>query len=190
MSNNQEINKQDEWQIKRRTIKSYDFIVKCRSHLLNDMATHPNGVYRFLSKSFKLLIQFDGRKYYERKLEQAERRTCQYINMRGKSKLHDMGWGDYHEVFVEDKQLAVNERMQYYCDKVAWLSKSDKCTDVLEIAGNAGVLSELLVSSSTVEYVCCTDYDENAISKGFLRCKDNGELSKRITFEKKYSLVE
>jgi hypothetical protein len=87
----------------------------------------------------------------------------------------DTAWGNYHGEYLDhDGKVVLPERFQ----RIIQIIRTYRCSSVLELAGNAGVLSERLIESSYAADVICTDYDPCAIDQMFLRCE--GKFGERL----------
>ena len=76
-------------------------------------------------------------------------------------------WGDYHDEYFDNKGYPIlNNRFE----RILELLKDYKATSVLELAGNAGALSQIIAKKFQDVPVLCTDYDPNAIDCLFQRC--------------------
>ena len=80
-------------------------------------------------------------------------------------------WGNYHEEIDE-----IYERGDTYprFERIAELIKEHKINTVLELAGNAGTLSRVILEKTNVESVICTDNDEKAVDLMYLSFKNSG----------------
>ncbi|MEX0967891.1 MAG: class I SAM-dependent methyltransferase [Bacteroidia bacterium] len=77
-------------------------------------------------------------------------------------------WDYYHDQFTEkDGKLSSTPRFDYI---INILKKMD-ITDVLELAGNQGVLSRLILERTSINRVTCSDYDEIAVDKLYQHVK-------------------
>jgi len=69
-------------------------------------------------------------------------------------------WGSYQNEFYDDKgNLVPSPRF----DRIINIIKSYNIESVIELGGNQGVFSRLLIERTNIEKVICTDYDENAV---------------------------
>lgn len=69
-------------------------------------------------------------------------------------------WSSYHNEYYDDKgNLLSIPRFNRIIDII----KSYDIKSVVELAGNQGIFSRLLLERTNVENVICTDYDENAV---------------------------
>ena len=91
-------------------------------------------------------------------------------------------WSDYHEENVNGKNIISNERFDYYLELVDKLKNEDKIDTSFEIAGNAGIFSQLLIEKGYVNNAIVSDYDMGAIEAGYVRCKHNEIISNKISF--------
>lgn len=91
-------------------------------------------------------------------------------------------WTDYHDNFTRDGKVKADERFQYYIELIKPLREIEKIHDVFEIAGNSGVMSQLLLENHLIDYACVSDYDAGSIESGYKRCRGNQEISKKIMF--------
>ena len=80
-------------------------------------------------------------------------------------------WGDYHSAYLSDAgDLIPSQRFQRILTLVAEYNPDV----VTELAGNAGVLSQLLAKRHPEKLVICTDYDPRAIDCLFDRARRSG----------------
>ncbi len=79
-------------------------------------------------------------------------------------------WGNYHNEFNTEKgEIKSTTRF----DQVIEIINKNKIKSVVELGGNQGVLSKLLLESCNLERVACTDYDEDAVDTMYLSSKNN-----------------
>ncbi len=69
-------------------------------------------------------------------------------------------WGGYHNEYYDNHGRPVSSPR---FDRIIDIMKSYDIRSVLEVGGNQGVFSRLLLERTKVEHVVCTDYDENAV---------------------------
>lgn len=75
-------------------------------------------------------------------------------------------WGNYHDqLYLFDRKIQLSERLKKVVEIVFELSP----TTVTDVAGNQGVLSQVISELECVERVVCVDYDDDAIDKGYVR---------------------
>jgi len=80
----------------------------------------------------------------------------------------DTTWGHYHAEYLDHEgKVVIPERFQ----RILQIIGKYKCASVLELAGNAGVLSERIAECSNATDVMSTDNDPCAIDQMFLRCE-------------------
>lgn len=96
-----------------------------------------------------------------------------------------MEWADYHDKYVSNGKLITDSRCDYYLKIGAALFSDMKDVECLEIGGNTGVLSQLLIEKGLVSKICCMDYSDCALSYGYIRCKENELVNEKITFSKR-----
>lgn len=83
-------------------------------------------------------------------------------------KRYKTSWGGYHgEYYDTAGQLRQNPRFE----RIVSIIKMYKINSVLELAGNQGVFSGLLLAQSNIEKVIGTDYDERAIDIMYCQAK-------------------
>lgn len=85
-------------------------------------------------------------------------------------KKHKTSWSNYHNKFYDEYgKLRSTPRF----DRIISIIKEreHEIRTVLEIGGNQGVLSKLLLERTNIESVICTDYDEFAIDLSYLSSK-------------------
>lgn len=91
-------------------------------------------------------------------------------------------WEHYQSDFTSGGKIKADARFNYYMDLIRSVQKEDDVRDVLEIAGNSGVLSQLLLENHIVDYASVTDCDAGALEAGYMRCRGNRKLSRKIGF--------
>ena len=69
-------------------------------------------------------------------------------------------WGKYHDEYYDTYGRPVSSPR---FDRIIDIMKSYNIKSVLEVGGNQGAFSRLLLERTKVECVVCTDYDENAV---------------------------
>jgi hypothetical protein len=77
-------------------------------------------------------------------------------------------WGGYHDEFCQEEAILSTPRF----DRIVKIVKNLKPSSILELAGNQGILSMLLVDELPGVPVICTDYDENAVDIMYQRLKE------------------
>lgn len=79
-------------------------------------------------------------------------------------------WGEYHtEFFDEHSKVKLDSRFK----RILNLIQDTSPVSILELAGNAGVLSQAIAETMPDTPVICTDYDSNAIDSLFRRIQLN-----------------
>lgn len=91
-------------------------------------------------------------------------------------------WSNYHDDYIKDGKAITNERFSYYMDQIRLLQEGGRVHDVFEIAGNSGVMSQLLLENQLIDYACVSDYDAGSLERGYMRCRDHKTVSDKITF--------
>lgn len=91
-------------------------------------------------------------------------------------------WSDYHDSYTKDGKVVADERFSYYMDLIGQLQAKGTLHDVFEIAGNSGVMSQLLLENRLIDYAVVSDYDAGGLEHGYARCKDNKVISRKIMF--------
>lgn len=75
-------------------------------------------------------------------------------------KISDSTWGNYHEAYQQNGNLKISKRF----NRIIGIVNDLGVSEVLDIAGNQGLLTNLLMESCKhVKDTVCVDYDENAI---------------------------
>jgi len=90
-------------------------------------------------------------------------REIKKVNKLKKARLKS-DWADYHSL-SNGTELISTPRF----DRIIELTKGLKQDSLVEIGGNQGLVSQLLLKHGCVNKVLCTDYDENAIDVLFNR---------------------
>lgn len=78
--------------------------------------------------------------------------------------------------------MIADERFSYYIDQIRQLRDEGGVHDVFEIAGNSGVMSQLLLENELIDFACVSDYDAGSLERGYMRCRKDKEISKKVTF--------
>lgn len=81
-------------------------------------------------------------------------------------------WGDYHNHFYENGKIRSTPRF----DRIVEILGKLPIKTVFEIAGNQGVFAKLLLERLDLDYVICSDYDEQAIDSMFRNNPNNPKL--------------
>lgn len=79
-------------------------------------------------------------------------------------------WGDYHDQFIEREGRLVSTTSRFI--RIIEIINELNPVSVLEIGGNQGVFSELILQDTQVTQVYCSDYDEIAVNKMYNRIRD------------------
>ncbi len=88
---------------------------------------------------------------------------------RMKSPVYQSQWGDYHDQFIEREGKLASTTSRF--NKIIEIINTLHPSSVLEIGGNQGVFSELILQDTEVKKVYCSDYDEIAVNKMYNRIK-------------------
>ena len=80
-------------------------------------------------------------------------------------------WSAYHnELYTNNGKLKSTHRFNRIIDIISTYN----IRSVVELAGNQGALSKLLLESGNIEHALCTDYDEDAVDLMYLSSKKGG----------------
>jgi hypothetical protein len=80
-------------------------------------------------------------------------------------------WGQYHNAYFDaDGNPLPNRRF----DRIIELIKSYDISSVVELGGNQGFFSEMLIRKTSVRNITCTDYDEKAVDVMYRNAKVKG----------------
>lgn len=137
----------------------------------------PRKLVQVASNMCRKFLSVDDEKIRDHKINQYE----QYGQFRQIQCQNGM-WSNYSNNYVDGESVRGDERFNFYVSLVKVLKEKDNIKTSFEIAGNSGIVSQLLLENGILDYACVSDYDLNAIDKGFLRCKDNEKINSRITF--------
>jgi hypothetical protein len=74
-------------------------------------------------------------------------------------------WGDYHDGLIVDDLANTTPRFR----RIVELVRTLDAKTAVELAGNQGALSHLLLKETQIERVICSDIDESAVDRMFLR---------------------
>lgn len=77
-------------------------------------------------------------------------------------------WGDYHNVYYDEKGEPVSDSR---FSRIIELVKGHEISSVIELGGNQGIFSEMLLKNTSVKEVTCTDYDEKAVDAMYKNAK-------------------
>lgn len=105
-----------------------------------------------------------------------------YLNLSFSNNIIIGDWSNYHTGNVQGKNILSNERFNYYLELVRKLKTEYEIDTSFEIAGNAGIFSQLLLEKNLINNATVSDYDMGAIEAGFVRCKQNEIISRKINF--------
>lgn len=88
-------------------------------------------------------------------------------------------WGSYHEsLYLYDNKPVLSERLQKIVEIIIKLNPAT----VTDIAGNQGVLSQVIAGLDGVDQVTCLDYDDEAIDLGYIRVLNSNLPNKNLHF--------
>jgi len=77
-------------------------------------------------------------------------------------------WGDYHDSFFDgENKIKLTPRFTRILEIIKELNPES----IVEVGGNQGMLSELILQQTNVSSITCTDYDEIAVNKMYHRIK-------------------
>lgn len=77
-------------------------------------------------------------------------------------------WGNYHSVYYDEKGEPVSDPR---FSRIIEIIKSHDIRSVVELGGNQGIFSEMLLKNTSVGGVICTDYDEKAVDVMYTNAK-------------------
>ncbi len=83
-------------------------------------------------------------------------------------------WSDYNHWNIDTQNIIKDnsdKRFPRVCELINKYSKDAKTS--LDLAGNSGFMSTLLLKNTNIKKACSTDYDENAVEYGLKIFKDN-----------------
>jgi len=80
-------------------------------------------------------------------------------------------WGAYHNDYYDEKLKPMPNRR---FDRIIELIKDHAIFSVVELGGNQGIFSEMLLRSTPISEVICTDYDEKAVDVMYQNAKEKG----------------
>ena len=133
----------------------------------------PKGMIDFGWKVYNIILGYSF-ELYKRIARERVSETCQRYQreMRKlrkelrKYKVNDIGrWSNYHDTVKEDGTLEKGSRFDRLCD----ILKNLDINTSLEIGGNQGTFSDLLIKRGIVRRALNSDYDSGAIDKAFMR---------------------
>ncbi len=78
-------------------------------------------------------------------------------------------WGEYHKAYYD---AAGNPVMNPRFSRIIDLIGSHNISSVIELGGNQGIFSEMLLKSSPVRKIICTDYDGKAVDAMYRNARD------------------
>lgn len=87
-------------------------------------------------------------------------------------KLKGTQWGNYHDQFLNtgDQQQSTPR-----FDRIAEIVKDLGIKGILEVGGNQGLFSEILLEKGKASSIISTDYDEMAVNKMYLRLRNRNK---------------
>lgn len=145
--------------------------------LYDNSIKSPRKIIEFAANTCRNILKIDNEKTNKYKI----RRYRKYAEFK-RIQCKDGMRSSYSDQGVEGKQIINDERFSFYVSLIKNLKEKDNIKTSFEIAGNAGLLSQLLLEHDIVEHACVSDYDVKAIDNGFLRCRDNENVKKKISF--------
>ena len=100
-------------------------------------------------------------------------------------KLYSKEWGEYQAgAFDDSGNVKRTQRVLFYSELTKKLGEKYKFKDAFELAGNSGLFSQTMLEDGTVDYVICSDMDEEAIDSGFTRCQKIVNICDKISFSR------
>ena len=96
----------------------------------------------------------------------------------------NMIWAGYHDDLLKHGDIVPDDRLNYYIllSKKICHNENQTC---LELGGNDGILSSVILEQGIVQKACCTDYSDVALSIGYMRSKNSGVLSENLSYSRK-----
>lgn len=139
--------------------KKYLTILKKLSNFVGIILSHNFNSDFYTTIASKLPISFLTRNYtlINRKLNQLKAPKPTGI------------WHNYHEEYFSKNKLLSTNRF----NRIIKIIKYLKCSSAVDLAGNKGILSLLLLENTQVKCVTCIDYDEHAIDQLHVFCHKN-----------------
>ena len=86
-------------------------------------------------------------------------------------KKSDTKWSNYHDAYRDEKGDPLPSRR---FQRIIELTNRYEISSVVELGGNQGTFSELLLKSGQGKQVICTDYDENAVDINYRKARQKG----------------
>jgi hypothetical protein len=83
-------------------------------------------------------------------------------------------WGNYHSEYIHNGTIRSTCRF----DRVLDIIRNLNCESAVDLAGNQGVLSFLIVSRTQVKKVICADFDCDAIEQFYKTCVETNLIPK------------
>ena len=88
-------------------------------------------------------------------------------------------WDAYHDEYFLDAQIQSTPRF----DRLLDIVRSLQCTTAVELAGNQGLFSLLLLEKAGIKRVVCSDYDAAAIDKLYVHAdRSNSDIVRSAVF--------
>jgi len=84
-------------------------------------------------------------------------------------KAYPTGWEHYHDEIAE---IYAKGEIYPRFERIVEIINKYKIKTVLELAGNAGFLSRMIIKKCNVKKAICTDYDERAVDQMYTLAKD------------------
>lgn len=78
-------------------------------------------------------------------------------------------WDDYHSEYLKNDDILSTPRL----DRILEIIRSLDCASAIELAGNQGLFTRLIVANTQVKKIVCTDYSSSAVNRFYLHCRDH-----------------
>jgi len=78
-------------------------------------------------------------------------------------------WGTYHNEYYTNEG---EQKFTFRFNRIIEIINDADIRTFVELGGNQGVLSKLLIKHTNLEYAVCTDYDKDAVESMYLSAKD------------------
>jgi hypothetical protein len=95
---------------------------------------------------------------------------------------------DYHKDISEKNNC--DDCLRFYVDLIKRLKKNNEIVSSFQITDNNSMISQLLAENSIVEYACVSYCDMKKLDNDFMKCKNNAQINKKLSFSFKNIMDE
>lgn len=156
-----------------RCILNFVYYYDIYSFYIRTSRTPSAGKKRELVQTLRKVLPLKGGTNIRKQKNYFKKTQRKLEKDRYKSKLSK--WSMYQKELDE-------KRVEYYVDLISCLAEEYKAEDLVDIAGNQGVVDKKVLEESTIKFATVVDFDEGALEQGYLRARENAEVSNKIQF--------